>query len=519
MLYDESLDEIPEEFADAYSFKSANKRWGSVISNGEEIFVNCEKRYIDTEYTVKHIRDGKEVSEDTASFKSRCWAGENTRTVTLTKEALQPRTYNGYEYFKILPENAAAGNTLEDHAEIQLWYRKDSDAEKTVFYAVTYYKDGEECDSVIQRKRIWSGAADRLEIKSGALGAERYDGYLLDHVEPDVKEGEEISSGSLIDVYYVKNSSKLDNFVIEDTTLVEYKGAEKHVIIPEGIERIDLGVFAGYKELEFIEFPESLKSIGTVAFADCSSLIMVKFPEGLRSIGTGAFEDCCALSSIEFPESLHYIGAKAFGHCTALKGTLHISQSTLVIENAFEGNDILNIVRDKPDIECTWEKRTRLEDQNPCNKKNIEIVTMSKPDPYSKRPQYTVKHIIIDEFGQAFCHSERTYAMIDWSGEMGNQIPIQKDSLKRQNISGYVFYQMISSHESPEEGELVPSGTVIKLCYKKVKKSYAARKLGQKNDKRESVKEHIDVKARNVDEIAEFFAMFDESAKKKEKNE
>ena len=519
LLYDESLDEIPEEFADAYSFKSANKRWGSVISNGEEIFVNCEKRYIDTEYTVKHIRDGKEVSEDTASFKSRCWAGENTRTVTLTKEALQPRTYNGYEYFKILPENAAAGNTLEDHAEIQLWYRKDSDAEKTVFYAVTYYKDGEECDSVIQRKRIWSGAADRLEIKSGALGAERYDGYLLDHVEPDVKEGEEISSGSLIDVYYVKNSSKLDNFVIEDTTLVEYKGAEKHVIIPEGIERIDLGVFAGYKELEFIEFPESLKSIGTVAFADCSSLIMVKFPEGLRSIGTGAFEDCCALSSIEFPESLHYIGAKAFGHCTALKGTLHISQSTLVIENAFEGNDILNIVRDKPDIECTWEKRTRLEDQNPCNKKNIEIVTMSKPDPYSKRPQYTVKHIIIDEFGQAFCHSERTYAMIDWSGEMGNQIPIQKDSLKRQNISGYVFYQMISSHESPEEGELVPSGTVIKLCYKKVKKSYAARKLEQKNDKRESVKEHIDVKARNVDEIAEFFAMFDESAKKKEKNE
>ena len=636
LRYDESLDEIPEEFADAYSFKSANKRWGSVISNGEEIFVNCEKRYIDTEYTVKHIRDGKEVSEDTASFKSRCWAGENTRTVILTKEALQPRTYNGYEYFKILPENAAAGDILEDHAEIQLLYRKDSDAEKTVFYAVTYYKDGEECDSVIQRKRIWSGAADRLEIKSGALGAERYDGYLLDHVEPDIKEGDEISSGSLINVYYVKNSSDLDNFVIEDTTLVKYKGAEKCIMIPNGIEVIGPGAFSAHKELKGVEFPKSLKTIGNSAFINCSSLAEVKFTEGLRTIGLGAFYGCHALSSLEFPESLQTLGPRAFGDCTALEGTVYLPQPTVINEDSFDikssleivrgkqpskatGNSVkeekespkahlwtehsalrepfvindvtlvqyngnekhvvvpdgieaigigafsankqlegidfpstlkmiypsafancsslitvkfseglknigseafygcsslgviefpeslgyigpkafgkctalkgimylppsivfhedtfeedggLNIVRDKLSIKHPQEKKRKLEDKKPRNKKNIEIVTMSKPDPYSKRPQYTVKHMITDELGQAFCHSETTYAMIDWSGEMGRRIPIQKDSLNPKKINGYVFVTMVSSNEEPEEGKLVPSGTLIKLYYKKVK--------------------------------------------------
>ena len=376
MHYDESLDKIPEQFADAYLFKSVNKERGSVISDGEEIFVDCEKKYISTEYTVKHIRDGQEVLEDTASFKSRCWTGENTKTVTLAKEALQPHTYNGYEYFKILPENAAAGNTLEDHAEIQLLYRKDSDAEKTVFYAVTYYKDGEECDSVIQRNRVWAGTADRLEIQSGAIGAERYDGYLLDHVEPDVKEGDEISSGSLINVYFVKNPEVQDGFEIEDNTLIRYTGKAKQIVIPNGIEVIGPGAFSAYKELKGVEFPESLKTIGNSAFINCSSLAEVKFSEGLRTIGLGAFYGCNSLNSIEFPASLQYIGSRAFGNCTALKGTICLPETMVqVYKDAFEGCPSIGRVEqsqavsfleleDNVDGKCETKKNQLLEEKN-----------------------------------------------------------------------------------------------------------------------------------------------------------
>ena len=450
MHYDESLDKIPEQFADAYSFKSVNKERGAVISDGEKIFVDCEIKYVDTEYIVKHICDGQEVSEDTTSFKSRCWAGKNTKTVTLTKEALQPRTYNGYEYFKILPENAAAGNTLEDHAEIQLWYRKDSDAEKTVFYAVTYYKDGEEYDSVIQRKQVWSGAADRLEIQSGVLGAERYDGYMLDHVEPDIKEGDEISSGSLINVYYVKNPEVQDGFEIEDNTLIRYTGKAKQIVIPNGIEVIGPGAFSAYKELKGVEFPESLKTIGNSAFINCSSLAEVKFSEGLRTIGLGAFYGCNSLNSIEFPESLQYIGSRAFGNCTALKGTICLPETMVqVYKDAFEGCPSINVIREKQSVEI--EKQT-----------SNSASTRSTVDTY-----YIVEHVTEDGNGKRRKYAGKRYMDKDWGDKARPEIMIRPDSLNAKNISGYTYSRIVSSNGEPKEGSFVPSGTVIKLYYVK----------------------------------------------------
>ena len=462
MHYDESLDKIPEQFADAYSFKSVNKERGAVISDGEKIFVDCEIKYVDTEYIVKHICDGQEVSEDTTSFKSCCWAGKNTKTVTLTKEALQPRTYNGYEYFKILPENAAAGNVLEDHAEIQLLYRKDSDAEKTVFYAVTYYKDGEECDSVIQRKQVWSGAADRLEIQSGALGAERYDGYLLDHVEPDIKEGDEISSGSLINVYYVANPEVQDGFEIEDNTLIQYTGKAKQIVIPNGIEVIGPGAFSAHKELKDVEFPKSLKTIGNSAFINCSSLAEVKFPEGLRTIGLGAFYGCNSLNSIEFPASLQYIGSWAFGNCTALKGTIYLHETMVqVYKDAFEGCPSINVIREKQSAEIG-------------NQTSNSESARSTVDTH-----YIVEHVTEDENGNRKKYAEKSYASTDWSDKSTPEIMIRSDSLRPQKIEGYSYSKTVSSSGIVAEGKFVPSGTIIKLYYKKIDSRNRTHKTNQ----------------------------------------
>ena len=469
MHYDESLDKIPEQFADAYSFKSVNKERGAVISDGEKIFVDCEIKYVDTEYIVKHICDGQEVSEDTTSFKSCCWAGKNTKTVTLTKEALQPRTYNGYEYFKILPENAAAGNVLEDHAEIQLLYRKDSDAEKTVFYAVTYYKDGEEYDSVIQRKQVWSGAADRLEIQSGVLGAERYDGYMLDHVEPDIKEGDEISSGSLINVYYVKNPEVQDGFEIEDNTLIRYTGKAKQIVIPNGIEVIGPGAFSAYKELKGVEFPESLKTIGNSAFINCSSLAEVKFSEGLRTIGLGAFYGCNSLNSIEFPESLQYIGSRAFGNCTALKGTICLPETMVqVYKDAFEGCPSINVIREKQSVEI--EKQT-----------SNSASTRSTVDTY-----YIVEHVTEDGNGKRRKYAGKRYMDKDWGDKARPEIMIRPDSLNAKNISGYTYSRIVSSNGEPKEGSFVPSGTVIKLYYVKDQAKETSGSLRETNNAQQS---------------------------------
>ena len=210
LRYSSDLAELPEEYAGKYSVEHVNMDEASVISDGSSILAECERIYVDTECVIKHVCDGVELAKDT--FRSRCWAGDDERTVVLTEKALEPNEYRGYRFEKTEPKRLSAGDKVKDGAEIRLIYRKALDDVKTVFYAVTYYKDGKECDSTIQRQQKWAGADDKLMVSSEIFAADRYEGYELEYVEPDVRECGEIQSGSLLDVYYVRESANANDF-------------------------------------------------------------------------------------------------------------------------------------------------------------------------------------------------------------------------------------------------------------------------------------------------------------------
>ena len=112
--------------------------------------------------------------------------------------------------------------------------------------------------------------------------------------------------------------SNINDFVIENGVLKEYKGQGGDVVIPEGVKSIGDSAFEYCKSLTSIVIPESVTSIGDSAFWRCSSLTSVVIPEGVKSIGASAFWGCSSLTSVVIPEGVKSIGASAFYDCSSL---------------------------------------------------------------------------------------------------------------------------------------------------------------------------------------------------------
>ena len=83
-------------------------------------------------------------------------------------------------------------------------------------------------------------------------------------------------------------------------TILEYKGSDTSVTIPDTID--------GRK----------VTSIGGYAFRDCTSLTSVTIPDSVTSIEQYAFRDCTSLTSVTIPDSVTTIGGSAFWGCKNL---------------------------------------------------------------------------------------------------------------------------------------------------------------------------------------------------------
>ena len=112
--------------------------------------------------------------------------------------------------------------------------------------------------------------------------------------------------------------SNINDFVIENGVLKEYKGQGGDVVIPEGVTSIGYRAFYYCSSLTSIVIPESVTSIGDSAFYGCSSLASVVIPEGVTSIGDEAFYYCQSLTSVVIPEGVTSIGGEAFKYCSSL---------------------------------------------------------------------------------------------------------------------------------------------------------------------------------------------------------
>ena len=173
----------------------------------------------------------------------------------------------------------------------------------------------------------------------------------------------------------------------DEVVLKKYFGNEEHVVVPEGVTKIEWYAFTN-SNLKSVTIPESIKDIDSRSFPDWGKTLadedgfcrigkflvnytgtsdIVRIPEGITDtgfvmfrnnhrmrkvflpstievIGNQSFSDCNALEEVVFPEDctgFRKIEYAAFGGCHKLK-RINVPESVQEIENdAFTGCDSL----------------------------------------------------------------------------------------------------------------------------------------------------------------------------------
>ena len=94
--------------------------------------------------------------------------------------------------------------------------------------------------------------------------------------------------------------------------------------IPNYVNAINEGAFAGCSNLTEIVIPNSVKTIHSSAFAGCSSLTEIMIPDSVETINDLAFTGCTSLTSVSFTKNsqLTYIGREVFLYCSSLESMI-----------------------------------------------------------------------------------------------------------------------------------------------------------------------------------------------------
>ena len=118
------------------------------------------------------------------------------------------------------------------------------------------------------------------------------------------------------------------------------------VVIPEGVESIDKYAFWGCSKLERVVLPKSCKTIKANAFEDCDALVDVNF-DNVKIIGDYAFRNCKALSCAGLggvaSKGIYAVGAYAF-EGTAIQ-SLELDGLSRISEGAFANCESLTTVK------------------------------------------------------------------------------------------------------------------------------------------------------------------------------
>lgn len=97
-----------------------------------------------------------------------------------------------------------------------------------------------------------------------------------------------------------------------DYILIDYRGSENDLILPEITTSIDESVFKSNKNITSIVIGKNVKTIGEKTFFYCSNLTSVVIGESVTSIDNYAFYGCSSLTSVVVGENVSTIGAYAF---------------------------------------------------------------------------------------------------------------------------------------------------------------------------------------------------------------
>lgn len=133
----------------------------------------------------------------------------------------------------------------------------------------------------------------------------------------------------------------------DDYILIDYRGKESELILPQITTIIDERAFKDNKNITSVVIGEKVTTIGKSAFYNCLNLASVLISGKLVTVGEYAFYNCESLSDIIIPESVTTISRYAFCGCMKLTSII-IPESVLKIEyQAFDNCSSLTSVEFK----------------------------------------------------------------------------------------------------------------------------------------------------------------------------
>ena len=136
------------------------------------------------------------------------------------------------------------------------------------------------------------------------------------------------------------------SFKIKDAVLIQYKGKDEIVSIPDGITTIGDLAFYENKTIKKVIIPDSVTQIKKAAFQWCRQLQEVVLGKNVSTLGISCFLGCTLLSSIDFSNTkVKILPKEAFDDCDSLR-ILDLSKSniTKIKESAFRGSGLERII-------------------------------------------------------------------------------------------------------------------------------------------------------------------------------
>lgn len=125
-------------------------------------------------------------------------------------------------------------------------------------------------------------------------------------------------------------------FQIINGFLLNYRGCDSNVVIPDSVTSIGFSAFRDCESLVSVVIPDSVTFIASSAFYHCSKLTSVTLSNSLTFINDYSFAYCESLTSITIPNSVTSIGYCAFIGCGLTNITIPDSV-TSIGDRAFAG--------------------------------------------------------------------------------------------------------------------------------------------------------------------------------------
>lgn len=155
-----------------------------------------------------------------------------------------------------------------------------------------------------------------------------------EYVLSGIQINEESSKNPIVETIH---RQVLENFLLSGSMLLEYRGCEQKVVVPEGVNVIGQRAFAGNEAIDRIELPDSVRYIEREAFKDCVLLQSIKIPRELCKIEEEAFMNCVKLIRIELPEAILNIPKSCFKRCNVLQEVMGLEHIDTIEDMAFLG--------------------------------------------------------------------------------------------------------------------------------------------------------------------------------------